>query len=290
MKKKTSDDMFVACSGGRHLTQKLALRAEGDCSNLETEVFPDTELRVRFTENVKDKNVYLVQSFYAGKRDINDKLIEVLFAGKTAKDLGAKDIYLIAPYFPYLRQDIRFRRGEAISSRIMAELLKFFKKVFIVEPHLHRFKSFSEFFPNAKRVSLSDEVADYIKKKIGKCLLVGPDSESEQWVKPVAEKLDLKYEILEKERFTPRKVRTKGKKSTADKIVIIDDIISTGGSLIEASKFVKTRNLYFVGMHGLFSEGAIKKLTKKGKTIVSNTIPHKKYGIDCTKAIAELLK
>ena len=290
MKKKVNKDMFVACSGGKHLAQKLAVRRGGFSCALETEIFPDTELRVRLTEDVKDHNVYFVQSFYAGRHDVNDKLIEVFFAAKTAKELGAKNIFLIAPYMAYLREDIRFRKGEAISARIMADLFKIFKRVFVVEPHLHRFKSFSEFFPNAKRVCLSDEVADYIKKNIGECLLLGPDGESEQWVKPVAEKLNLRYEILKKERFSSRKVQAKGKKSVGNKAVIIDDIISTGGSLIEASKFVKAKKLYFIGMHGLFSEGAFKKLSKKGRTIVSNTIPTKKSGIDCTKAIAETIK
>ena len=290
MAKKADKNLFVACSGGRHLTKKLALRTGGNYCGLETEIFPDTELRVRLTENVKNRNVYFVQSFYAGKHDVNGKFIELLFAAKTAKELGAKNVFLIAPYLAYMREDTRFRKGEAVSARLVADMLKIFKRVFVAEPHLHRFKSFSEFFPNARRVCLANEVAGYVKRNVGECLLIGPDGESEQWVKPVAEKLNLEYEILKKERFTPRKVRTKGKKSAGEKVVIIDDIISTGGSLIEASRFVKAKELYFIGMHGLFTEGAFKKLSKKGKTIVSNTIPTKKPGIDCTRAIAETIK
>ena len=77
-------------------------------------------------------------------------------------------------------------------------MCKIFKKVYVVDPHLHRLKTFAEFFPNAKKISLSKEMSEYIRSNIGECLLVGPDDESEQWVKPVADKLGLEYKILDK--------------------------------------------------------------------------------------------
>jgi len=289
-KKNVCKKMFIACSGGGHLVSSLARRLGGCCCQLESEIFPDSELRVRLPREVKNWDTYFVQSFYPDKKDVNDKFVEILFAAETAKELGAKNIYLIAPYLAYLREDIRFRKGEAVSAKILAKLCKIFKRVYVVEPHLHRLKTFGEFFKNAERVSISKEVAAYIKKNIGKCLLVGPDNESEQWVKPVAEKLNLEYVILEKQRFSPRKVKTKGKRVIADKVVIIDDIISTGHTLLEASKLIKCKKLYFLGMHGMFSEGALSKISKKGKVIVSNTIPTKKSLIDCAPAIARAIK
>jgi len=280
-------NMFIACSGGKHLASSLARKAGGCSCVLESEIFPDSELRIRLPKEVKMWDVYFVQSFYPDEKDVNDKFVEVLFAAETAKELGAKNIYLIAPYLAYLREDIRFRKGEAVSAKILAKLCKIFKKVYVVEPHLHRLKTFGEFFPNAKKISISNEVSSYIKKNIGECLLVGPDGESEQWVKPIAEKLNAKYVILEKHRLSPRKVKTKGKKVSAEKVVIIDDIISTGHTLIEASKLIKTKKLYFIGMHGLFSENAIPMLKRKGKVIVSNSIPTKFSEIDCSSALAK---
>ena len=282
--------MFVACSGGKHLAQKLARKAGGCSCVLESEIFPDSELRIRLPREVKTWDVYFVQSFYPDEKDVNDKFVEILFAAETAKELGAKTIYLIAPYLAYLREDIRFRKGEAVSAKILAKLCKIFRKVYVVEPHLHRFRSFKEFFPNAQKISITEEVSLYIKKHIGKCLLVGPDDESEQWVKPIAEKLNLEYVILEKHRLSPRKVKTKGNTVSSDKVVVIDDIISTGDTLIQASKLIKTKKLYFIGMHGLFSENALSKLTKLGKVIVSNSIPSKVSEIDCSSALAREIK
>ena len=286
---KACKNMFVACSGGKHLAGKLAKKLGGCSCELEVERFPDSEIRIRLPKEVKNWNVYFVQSFYPGENDTNDKLTEVLFAGTTAKELGAKNIYLIAPYLAYLREDVRFRPGEAISARITAKLLKIFKKVYVVEPHLHRLPNFKTFFPNAKKVSIAKEVAKYIKKNIGECLLVGPDWESEQWVKPVAKELNLKYEILEKQRFSSRKVKTRGKSMQASKVVVIDDIISTGHTLLEATKLIKSKQLYLISAHGLFSEGALAKLKKKAKVVVSNSIPSKASEIDCTNAIARVI-
>jgi ribose-phosphate pyrophosphokinase len=289
-RKKVCKNMFIACSGGKHLASSLARKTGGCSCILETEIFPDSELRIRLPKEVKNWDVYFVQSFYKDQHDVNDKLVEILFAAETAKELGAKNIYLIAPYLSYLREDFRFREGEAISAKILSKLCKIFKKVYVVEPHLHRLKTFKEFFPNAQKISLSEEIASYIKKNIGKCMIVGPDEESEQWVKPIADKLKTEYVILEKHRFSARKVKTEGRNISADKVVIIDDIISTGNTLIEASKLIKAKKIYFIAAHGVFAEGALKKLNKHGKVIVSNTIPTKVSDIDCTSAISKVIK
>lgn len=290
--KKKGDNLIIGCSGAKHLVKAIAKKSKTKYCNLEIERFPDTELKIRITKEVKSKNVYFVQSFYKSKNtDVNDKLIEVLFAAHTARELGAKKVFLISPYLIYLREDERFEKGEAISAKILANFCKVFDKVYVLEPHLHRFKSFREFFPNAVKISLSDEIANYIKKKIkGNYLLVGPDIESKQWVKAVADRLNKKYNILRKQRFSSRKVKVKGEKISSDNVIIIDDIISTGYTLIEATKLIKARQIYFIGMHGLFSENAVKKLNKKGKIIVSNSIPSKASKIDCSDALAKIIK
>lgn len=289
---KKGDNLIIGCSGAKHLIKAIAKKSKTNYCNLEIERFPDTELKIRITKEVKGKNIYFVQSFYKSKdTDVNDKLIEVLFAAHTARELGAKKVFLVSPYLVYLREDKRFKKGEAVSAKILANFCKVFDKVYVLEPHLHRFKSFKEFFPNAVKISLSDEAANYIKKKIkGDYRIVGPDIESKQWVKSIADKLNKKYSILEKQRFSSRKVKIKGEKISSNKVIIIDDIISTGHTLIEATKLIKAKEIYFIGMHGLFSENAVKKLNKKGKIIVSNSIPSKASKIDCTNALAKIIK
>lgn len=287
---KRGEKIVIACSGGKHVARKIARKINAKYSEVKTEEFPDSEIKVNLPE-VKNKKVYFVQSFYKEKTDINDKIIEVLFCAYTARELKAKKVFLIAPYLAYMREDKRFNKGEAISAKIISKLFNVFNKVYAVEPHLHRFNSFKEFFSNAKKIKLDVETAEYINKNIKEpYVLVGPDSESEQWVKAVAKKLNKKYVILNKERFSSKKVKVKGEEIENKNVVIIDDIISTGNTLIEASKLIKANNIYFIGMHGLFSGNAIKNLNKKGKVVTSNSIPNKAGKIDCSKAIAKKIK
>ncbi|MBD3247513.1 ribose-phosphate diphosphokinase [Candidatus Pacearchaeota archaeon] len=298
VKRGKAKNLVIACSGAKHIAEKIAKKSKSAYVETVLERFPDTELKVRLgKKSLKGKNVYLIQSFYKSdedEMDINDRLMEVLFSAYTAKELKAKKIFLIAPYLAYLREDKRFEKNESINARILAELFKIFNKVYVLEPHLHRFKSFTEFFPNAKKISLSNEVATYIQKNVKnskrEVILVGPDMESEQWVKPVAKKLNAEHVILKKTRFSSRKVKVHGKKVSKNKVIVIDDIISTGGTMIEAGRLLRAKKIYFIGMHGLFAEGALKKLKKKGRVVVSNSIPSKASKLDCTGVLAEIIK
>lgn len=283
-------EVIISCSGGRHLGKKIARGLRGKHCKLVVERFPDSEIKVMIPHDIRGKEVYFVQSFYETKLgDINDKLIEVLFAGYTARELGAKKVSLIAPHIAYLRQDVAFKKGEAVANKILAKVFKVFDRIYVVGPHLHRLHSFKEFFPNAVKVSLDEEIAKFIKRRVGGCILVGPDSESEQWVKPVAKKLGIKYVILSKERFSSQKVKISGKKIKEKKIVIVDDIISTGRTLIEAAKLVKGK-IYFIAAHGLFADNALKDLKKIGKVFVSNSVPSRVSKINCVEAIVEVIK
>jgi len=289
---KRGNKLVLGCSGGKHIARRIARKAGADYGEVFVERLPDTELRIRLGKNVRGKRVYFVQSFYdSNKNDVNDKLIELMFAARTAKELKARKIFLIAPYMAYLREDKRFEKGEVVSAKILADMFRMFERVYIVEPHLHRFKRFDEFFPNAQRVRLFHEVLNYIKKNVkGGVVLVGPDSESEQWVVPVAEELRVNYFILKKKRFNPKKVKVKGEKIVAKNVVIIDDIISTGNTLLKAAKLVKAKKIYFIGMHGVFSDSALSRLKKKGVVVVSNSIPSSTSKLDCTDVLAKRMK
>ena len=181
--------LIVGCSGAYKIGKKIAEKLRKPYSRLNIEKFPDNELHIGFNVSLKGKKVFLVQSFF---KDISDKILETLFAAQTAKELGAKKIVLIAPYFPYLRQDKKFREGEGISAKIIAQLLSSFDKIFIVEPHLHRFKKFEEFFPNATKISVATAIKEYIAKNFKDYIIIGPDQESANWILPISELLSIK--------------------------------------------------------------------------------------------------
>ena len=290
---------MIFCSGAKHLEGKFKRIKGVEIGESITEFFPDSELRERFSKklNLRNKNVFLVQSFFSDKDfGINDRIFEVLTAYQNAKSLGAKKIYLIAPYFSYLREDKRFEKNEAISARVMAWLFSCFNKVFIFEPHLHRLKKFSDFFPNAKRISLHEFFIKEIKKLHAReeCILVGPDDESEQWAKVISNSMGGKCLILEKKRLSPSRVIVKMEEKIGTKsVVIIDDIISTGGTLLETCRKIKGKQIYCFGYHGLFVDdknfNALKKIAKLYST---NTVRVDRKGvkiIDISDKIKEIM-
>ena len=288
--------IMIGCSKGVHLAQKVAKKLKSSYSALEVKKFPDGEIKVRFMSNVKGKDVVLVQSFYG---NINDLIVEVIFAADTAKSLGAKKIILAAPYFPYLRQDKMFNPGESVSIEIVGRLMsRYFDKVLIIDPHLHREKKLSNLFSiKAERLTANPYIADYIRRNIKNPLIVGPDWESYKWAGKVAEKIKCEHVILKKKRYTGRKVKVILNKKiniTNKNIVFVDDMISTGNTILECVKNLKkigAKKFNCVVVHGIFVENALEKLRKANVKVVStDTIPSKVAKIDVSGLIARALK
>ncbi|MBW2975952.1 ribose-phosphate diphosphokinase [Candidatus Woesearchaeota archaeon] len=288
--------LIIGCSHGSHLAKKIANKLKKPYSALKVKKFPDNELNIRLTANIKGKIVVLVQSFYG---NISDCIIESVFAAETAKELGAKKVFLVAPYFPYMRQDRRFKPGQVISNKIMDKLIsRYFDKAYIIDPHLHRETQLSHLFSiPAKKLSANPYIADYIKKSIKNPLIVGPDWESYKWARKVAEKIGCDNLILEKKRYSGRKVKVSLNKKIEinnKNIVFVDDMISTGNTIIEAAKKIKklgAKKFYCIAVHGIFVENALKKLRKANiKVTTTNTIPNKAAKIDVSGLIAEVLK
>lgn len=288
--------MIIGCSNGVHLARKIARKLKCSYSGLEVKKFPDGEIKVRFLNNVGGKVVVLVQSFYGA---INDCILEVIFAAETAKELGVKKVFLMAPYFPYLRQDKRFKPGQCISIEVMGKLIsRHFDKVFIVDPHLHREKTLSHLFSiENEKLTANPYIYDYIKKNIKNPLIVGPDWESYKWARKVAEKIGCEYVIMQKKRFSGRKVKVKlnRKVDIGNKnIVFVDDMISTGNTIIEAVKNIRklgAKKFNCVAVHGIFVENALEKLRKADVNVVTtNTIPNKVAKIDVSGLIAGALR
>jgi len=288
--------LFVSCSHGKHLGYKIARSMHLKHSELAVNKFPDDELLIRFNSNLKNKIVILVQSFY---KNISDCIVEVILAAGTARDLGAKKVYLIAPYFPYLRQDKRFHEGESISQEIIAELIeRYFDSIYIIDPHLHRKNSLNDIFKiKSVKLSANNLIANYIKKNIKNPVIIGPDAESYKWAKNVADLIKAESRILRKKRYSPyhvevklnKKIELKGKNA-----VIVDDIVSTGHTIIETAKLLRklgAKNIFCICVHGIFVNDAIKKFKKnKIKIISTNTIPNPAAGIDVSGVIAKNLR
>ncbi len=287
--------MLISCSKGVHIAKNIAKSLKEDYSEIKFRKFPDGELYIKLQKDVKGKHVILVQSFYG---DISDCIMEVIFAANTAKSLGAKKVTLIAPHFPYHRQDKSFHSGESVSIHSMGKLMdRTVDEIVIMDPHLHRIDSLSKIFkiPSVK-VTANDTIADYIKKNIKNAAIVGPDWESFKWAEYIGKKIGCEYHILHKKRWSSHKVKIyfrKGVELKGKKVVIIDDIISSGHTILETIKQLRSigiQDISVICVHGIFAEGCLPKLQKTGAKILScNTIPSSVSKIDVSEAFAKAI-
>lgn len=290
--------LITSCGNSEKIAKAVARSLKVPYSPVHISAFPDGDLYLKFNTSIKGKILVIVHSFQPHS---NDSLLKIIFAAETAKDLGAKKVILAAPYLAFMRQDIRFHPGEAVSSKIMAKHLSLcIDRIITIDGHLHRFRTLDALFHiPGKNLTANHLIADYIKKKnMKEVVIIGPDWESFQWAEQIAKKIGAPVTVFEKKRSSSRKVSEKMVKpiSLKDKhIIIVDDIISTGHTIIEAAKLAYAqgaKEVSTIGVHGLFAENAISKL-KKAKVnpiITTNCIEHATNKIDVAPLIVEELR
>ncbi|MFH1848901.1 MAG: ribose-phosphate diphosphokinase [archaeon] len=284
--------MIIGCSASVELARNIARRANDEFSPLLSEKFPDGETHLRFRTGIRGKDIALVQSL----AHPNDKLIEILFAAHTARDLGARSVTLVAPYMAYLRQDKRFYPNECISARVTARLFRVFDRVITIDPHLHRIHRMSDLFRHSTRLSANSLIGEYIEEHFRDSLIIGPDEESCQWARKIAQHIKSHAVVLKKKRYNSRHVsiRIRGDVDLRTNVVIVDDIISTGHTMIETVKEAKklgAKKIYCICVHGIFAEDALTRLRKAGAAgiISTNSIEGPTSKIDISPLIARSL-
>ncbi|MGD8326420.1 MAG: ribose-phosphate diphosphokinase, partial [Sphingomonadales bacterium] len=183
--------LLFAYPGNEQLAETLISKAGYELGKLDIHHFPDGESLVRLESDVKGQDIVLLCSLDRP----DEKAMSLMFFARTAKELGAKSVGLVAPYLGYMRQDKRFHEGEAITSNIFAAFIsEYFDSLITVDPHLHRHKSLREIYSiPTKVIHAADAIAEWIKDNIEKPVLIGPDAESDQWVSEVAQKAGAPY-------------------------------------------------------------------------------------------------
>lgn len=280
------NSIIFSLPGNEKLTMTLSQKIGAKLGEAIIRHFPDEESYVRIDSDVKNKEVILVCSL-----DRPDaKLLPLMFMSKTAKQLGAKKVSLVVPYLAYMRQDRRFKSGEAITSEQFAALISQFADWMVtIDPHLHRRSSLSEIYSiPTEVVHAASSISEWIKSSIQNPVLIGPDSESEQWVSQVANDAEAPFLILEKIRHGDRDVEVSEphlKKYQNYTPVLVDDIISTGRTMIETVGHLKKAGMkppVCIGVHAVFADRAYEDLLKAGaeKVATCNTIPHPTNEID----------
>jgi ribose-phosphate pyrophosphokinase len=274
--------IVIGGSSSENLANTVANQLGVTSGKLEVRRFPDGEKYLRILNEVKNEHVIVIQSMH---HTPDDFLFEYLLLVDALKDLGAKRVTSFVPYFAYARQDERFKPGEALSFKTVSKLIQSVgtDEIFTIDMHQHRVVKSSEVFGiPSHNLSAMQLLADYVRKegKLTNPLVIGPDAEAEQWAKLAAESLNTEYDVFEKKRFGDSKVEIRQRKSSAKDrdVLIVDDIISTGGTIIEASKILFSqgaRRIEVACTHPILASGALSRILAIGvaNVVGTDTVP-----------------
>lgn len=277
-------------SSAAALAEQLAV----PCDQIDVHRFPDRESLIRVPRSAG--TVILHRSL----DDPNAKLIELILAASAARDGGAQRVVLVAPYLAYMRQDIAFKPGEAVSQRVIGKLIAaHFDGIVTVDPHLHRVATLAEAVPGIPAIALSAApvLASAIETEQNPAI-VGPDSESRQWIESIARPLGLDMLLGSKERFGDRRValsiagieKTKGRTA-----ILVDDVISSGETLIAAACALReagARRIEALATHCLASAEDIARMKASGiaRIVSTDSIPGPTCGPTLAPLLADALK
>lgn len=257
--------------------------------------FPDGELKLRLPTPLPERVVV-----YRGLYHPNEKLVELLLVAQTARQLGARELTLVCPYLGYMRQDIAFLPGEAVSQRIVGGFLAgLFDAVVTVDPHLHRVATLGEAVPVARPVVLSGApaLADWIAQQRPGALLLGPDEEAAQWVAQAAARHGNDSAVCRKVRHGDRQVEIElpDVPWLGRQVVVLDDVASTGHTVARATKLLLAAGVASVDVavtHALFAGDALQVMRDAGVGEVWSTdcIAHPTNVVPMAPLLAQALR
>lgn len=282
--------VVIGCPGNEQLAGQLGATLGAELGRVTMRRFPDGESYVRLDADVTGRPVAVVATL----RDPDPQFLSLMYLARLLREAGAASVGLVAPYLAYMRQDRRFHAGEALTSVDFAQLLaERFDWLVTIDPHLHRFKALRELYRvPAVALHSGSLLADWVRS-VERPLLIGPDSESEQWVSEVAAQAAAPFVVLKKTRLGDRAVQIEVPDLTrwsAHAPVLIDDIVSTARTMIEALRAWPrgvTRPIC-LGIHAVFAAGAEAELAAElpRAIVTTNTIPHPTNGIDVIPLLA----
>jgi len=287
--------VVIGYPGNEELAAALCRHLNAELVPIESRQFPDGELYFRVSGVIAGRDVVVACSLDRP----NEKALGLMLLAPTLRELGAVRITLAAPYLAYMRQDRVFRRGEGVSALHFASLLSTsFDALVTVDPHLHRIHALPEIFTIATRViHAAPAVATWIGRNVLNPVVIGPDEESEQWVRAIAAAADAPFQVLKKRRLGDRSVEVS--LPNVDGLygrtpVLVDDIISTGQTMIAAVKQLRELSLpgpVCVAVHAIFAGHAYETLGAAGavQIVTCNTVKHASNAIDLHALIAQAI-
>ncbi len=259
----------VGGTASKTVAEDLSKELDANLAKVISKRFPDDELYVRIMDDMSGEDVVIVQTTYP-----DPNIIELFLLQNAVQEAGVDKITVIIPYMGYGRQDKKFENGEPISAKTIANLIsQNADRIITVDPHKEHILDF--FSVSAFSCSAVPELAKYLKEKDVNMVLA-PDKGALERAKQASKIIDCDFDYMEKTRIDGTTVKIKPKNLDAQdkKVAIIDDIISTGGTMAQSIKELKkqgAKQVLVACTHGLFAGDAIKKLVSAGCNEIIST-------------------
>jgi ribose-phosphate pyrophosphokinase len=246
------------------LTKEISEFLDKDLSVAEIIRFADSECRVRIQEDVEDKDVFIIQSL---SKPVDEFLMELLLLSDAAKRGDPRRIIAVIPYHGYARQDRVHRPGECLSSQVVARLLESvgIKKLITVELHNETITGFFNIpVIHLSGLTVFKPLVERIKEDV---VIITPDAGALKRSQKFAESLDVPLALIEKKRDLDSSHKIISMRVVGDvqdkTAIIVDDVIVTGGTLVNAAHLLKqkgAKQVFAAATHADFVEGSSKIL------------------------------
>ena len=266
---------IIGGTASKTVAEELSKELDVPLADTVSKRFPDDEFYMRIMSDISGEHVIIVQTTYP-----DPNIVELFILQNAVEEAGAKEISIVIPYFGYARQDTKFQNGEPISAKAMADLISLnADRVITVDPHKEHILDF--FSTSAFSCSAVPELAKYLKKK-NIDMVLAPDKGALERAKKASKIIECDFDYMEKTRIdgTTIEIQPKNLDAKNKNVAIIDDIISTGGTMAKSIQELKkhgAKNVFVACTHGLFASNAVKKLNSAGcnEIISTDTIQSK---------------
>ncbi len=286
---------MIAGKSSEDVARKLSRKIKANFVKSQVRVFADGESKITLSGKISKKKSIVVQSIYP---PVDTNLIQALSLISKAKETSSEVIAVI-PYMGYARQDREFLPGEIVTMKVLGKLFKGAGASKIIAVDIHSMIGFKHFTIKTKNVSAIPELVRYFKKlSLKDPLVVSPDQGGKERAKEFAKELGSEFIALEKKRDRKTgkvQIKTKNLDEVVNRdLILVDDMISTGGSIVKATQFLKKQKcekVYVACTHALLMNDAEKRIRKAGvtKIISANTIPGKTSIVDISNTIAKAI-
>lgn len=285
----------IAGPNSLKLAKQIAKKIDASFIRTELRIFPDGESKITLKGNPKRVKIIVVQST---NPPVDSNLIQALVLISKAKEYS-DDITAVIPYMGYARQDREFLPGEIVTMKVIAELFKYAGATNVIVVDIHSMIALKHFKAKVKNVSAIPSLVKYFKKiKLQNPLIVSPDMGGKDRAKEFAKCMNVDFIALQKQRDRKTgKVQIRSSlmnEVNGRDLILVDDMISTGGSIMKAAEFLKKqkcKRIFVACTHAILIGDAERKILKSGvsKIVSTNTISGKTAIVDISDIISEAI-